>query len=675
MGGYLPYRYFISDYLWNGHLPLWNPFQRLGYPGYSDLQSGCWSPITWVIMLFGKYTVGSLMVELISYYIIAGLGMFQLSNFFYSNQKTSFIIALSYTLSGFMVGSTQLMVFIIGVACLPWCIYGILNYFKTFDLKYALLTALCISINTSAASPAYTIILAYIFLFLFLFYLWKNRKDSSSIQKIILGGIIIICSSILMLLPYINSFIEFAPYFNRISKLSYGEFLLSNPFTIIHYISFIFPYTVISATDIFNPTDITLRNGYFGIICFFFFLSTLLTIKKYNYINLPFIILLVVSLIFAAGSSTFVYQLIYQLPGFGVFRHPSFFRTYSIFLALLVGGFSLNKVIINNHISKKEIWLVVTLIVFFFIVMAFSFFYTSIVKIIELLSNVLHHQEISTATFYTHLFINSSLILLLTIIVFILKKVFKFSVFVAIVIFVCLDLGIQTRLTAPTTIYYNFTYKSVAPYFDNLPDTINQKNNLTPLKYLDEKQGLIAVNGIWENLSTFNKALSFVGKNPTIFKSFEEGHENGALQRNIENNILFFPEKEYLNGDTLQKGLVWGTATPINIIKGSTKINSIRIGYNSFDAQIENNASKKQWLLLNQNYHHLWKAYYNNQLLPIQKVNEMIIGVEIPGQSNGKVQFIYESPRTKYAFIISVLSYFLIVLYLFKRHFQQQKST
>ena len=28
MNGYLPYRYFVSDYLWHGHLPLWNPFQN-----------------------------------------------------------------------------------------------------------------------------------------------------------------------------------------------------------------------------------------------------------------------------------------------------------------------------------------------------------------------------------------------------------------------------------------------------------------------------------------------------------------------------------------------------------------------------------------------------------------------------------------------------------------------
>ena len=47
--GYLPYRFFVSDYVNDGHLPLWNPFQRLGYTGYADLQSGCWYPIVWLL--------------------------------------------------------------------------------------------------------------------------------------------------------------------------------------------------------------------------------------------------------------------------------------------------------------------------------------------------------------------------------------------------------------------------------------------------------------------------------------------------------------------------------------------------------------------------------------------------------------------------------------------------
>ena len=96
---YLPYRYFISDYLWNGHFPFWNSFQQLGTPVYSDLQSGAWYPITWVLMLFGKYTITSLTLEIISCYIIAGLGFFKLSNYIHSDNRVALLLGFSYALS------------------------------------------------------------------------------------------------------------------------------------------------------------------------------------------------------------------------------------------------------------------------------------------------------------------------------------------------------------------------------------------------------------------------------------------------------------------------------------------------------------------------------------------------------------------------------------------------
>ena len=132
INGYLPYRYFASDFIWNGYLPLWNPFQNMGYPAYSDLQSGVWNPIVWIIMIFGKYTINSLIVDLLLCYIFSGLGMMKLGAYLFKCKKTAFILGISYSLSGFMVGSSQLMVFLIAMTWFPWIIYTLLQFFKTF---------------------------------------------------------------------------------------------------------------------------------------------------------------------------------------------------------------------------------------------------------------------------------------------------------------------------------------------------------------------------------------------------------------------------------------------------------------------------------------------------------------------------------------------------------------
>ena len=137
--GYLPYRFFVSDYIQEGQLPFWNPFQRLGYPGYSDLQSGCWYPILWLLMLLGQYDITSLILEVVLCFVISGWGMFTLSRWMHGCNRTATVLAISYALSGFMVGSTQLMVFLIGIAWLPWIVWAWLRILNGGGARYAAL--------------------------------------------------------------------------------------------------------------------------------------------------------------------------------------------------------------------------------------------------------------------------------------------------------------------------------------------------------------------------------------------------------------------------------------------------------------------------------------------------------------------------------------------------------
>jgi len=189
------------------------------------------------------------------------------------------------------------------------------------------------------------------------------------------------------------------------------------------------------------------------------------------------------------------------------------------------------------------------------------------------------------------------------------------------------------------------------------------------LKLLDEKQGLKFTSGIWQNLSTFNKTLSYIGVNPMRFKDFDLAKENGALKMNIENEIMFFPTKIRFDNDSLQKGLLWGVEGSINKVSEKTKLEKIYVGYNEFNAHITNSSNEEQWVLLNQNYHHLWAAYYNDHSLPIEKVNDMIMGVKIPENSTGQLSFVFESSRTIYLFVISLLGYIFIAGYLIKNNY------
>lgn len=662
INGYLPYRYFISDYLWNGHLPLWNPFQRFGYPGYADLQSGCWYPVVWFLMLFGKYDITSLIIELLLTYLIAGLGMYKLSSYIHECKKTAFILGLSYGLSGFMVGSSQLMVFLIGVAWLPWCILALLKFFNTLKYKYALASAVFVSMQITGASPAFTIILAYIYIGMFIYFFWNNKHQLSSIKKGFIGGFMLLGTMLFLLLPYIQSFLEFLPYFNRGDKLAYQGFLIQNPFVFADYISFLFPYSVISNSEIFSITDLSLRNAYIGLIGVLGFVFALLQFKKRTRYFFPLLICIIVSLILALGDKFFIYKYLYHLPGFGLFRHPSFFRGYAMFCMLLLAGFSLKNIISVGVFSKNEktvIWIFAALSIAL-IFIAYS--KTSITQIQETFGQIISLKEFSNTSFYSHLFINLIAILVIAWITLLIKSVLKLSLFTALVLFAVFDFGIQTRLSEPTTVHYNIPYKNVKAYFKSLPNTFVQEYNHYSFKHLNDTQGLMSTNGIWQNIATFNKTISSVGVNPMRFNSFDAGIENGVLDRNMENELLFFPTKEFHANDTLQKGYIWNTPTEIKIVEGTTNTENVTVDYNCFSAQIKNTANELQWLVLNQNYHHLWKAFYNNKELKVSKVNEMVMGVEIPRNSVGKISFEYTSPFLFYSFLISFFGYLTILL-------------
>lgn len=662
INGYLPYRFFISDYLWNGHLPLWNPFQRFGYPGYADLQGGCWYPVVWFLMLFGKYDITSLMLELLITFLVAGLGMYKLSCYIHQCKKTAFILGLSYGLSGFMVGSSQLMVFLIGVAWLPWCILYLLKFFNTLNYKYILATAVFVAMQTTGASPAYTIILAYIFTGMFIYFFWKNKRDFSVIKKSLLGGVLLVASLLLLLLPYIQSFLEFLPYFNRREKLEYQGFLIQNPFVLADYASFILPYTVISNSEWFNITDWSLRNAYIGIIGLLGFVFTLLQYKNRNSYYFPLMVCIIASMVFAFGDEFFIYKYLYHLPGFGLFRHPSFFRGYAMFCMLILAGFSLKRIISDGTISKKEhgfIWGFVVVLVSLTI---FAYTKTTVGQLQDNISQIVSLKEFSSHSFYTHFIINIVILVIIGWISYLVKAVAKFSLFTTLIVFLGLDLGFQARLSAPSTLHFSVKYKGVKEYFNNLPNEINQEYNHFAFKQLNDTQGLKTTEGFWQNIATFNKCISSVAYNPLRFNSFDAAIENGVLDRNMENELLSFPTKEFNGNDTLQKGLIWATPTKINVIDGSTSIKSVTVGYNSFYAEVKNSANESQWLILNQNYHHLWKAFYNKEALPVSMVNEMVMGVEIPKNSKGKIRFEYSSPFLIYSAIISLLSYLTIVL-------------
>jgi len=663
--GYLPYRFFISDYINDGHLPLWNPFQRLGYPGYSDLQSGCWYPIVWLLMLFGQYDITSLIVEVVCTFLIAGWGMFTLSNYVHGHRQTSFLLAISYALSGCMVGSAQLMVFLIGMAWLPWILWGWLKVLKGDGIRYAALLAFFLMCNITGASPAFTIVLMYVLPAIAFWHFMRSENKSSFVLS--RGFQLLITATLLLLLlsPFIVAFIDFLPYFNRTGKLPY-EAMIINPFVWSDYISFVFPYSVLSTHEMFQVTDLSLRNAYVGLAGLFFCGLTLFYWRNRGVWHAGLLIGVVLALWLALGDFSGIYRLTYHLPGFGLFRHPAFFRGYAILGILLLSGFSLRRWLEGEHnlSMNRLVFFLVSLVA----VGLFAWYSTTSDLVLKTLQEIAHSGEFPAHGFASQLLVNCVIIILLIALVLLVRRFMSLTRFQSLVLFVVLDLLVQTRLSAPTTLYHSVEYSQTASFFETLESlpAHDQTANAVPMKLLDESNGLVSTPYLEKNISTYNRRVSSAGENPMRFRAFDHAKDSGLLQWVFENPLLYFPYRICADGDSVGEGCIFRKNIHLDNIGSECSLSQAQVSYNQYSAKAINPTEYDRWLILNANYHHLWSASYNGKQLPIERVNHVVMGVLIPPFSEGNVVFTFSSPALPWAMLLSLIG-FAILFWLMSR--------
>ena len=655
--GYLPYRYFIGEYLSHGHLPLWSPFQRLGYPGYSDLQSGACYPVVWLLLLFGKYTITSLMVEVIITFLIAGLGMYRLSLSLVHCPKTSLLLGLAYALSGFMTGSTQLLVFLIGVAWLPWCIWSFRRWLISGKAVHALVAVGFLAMNITGASPAFTIILAYILTAMLVWHVVVMRSDFSWIKSIVWQGIVGLLFLGILLAPYVKSYIDFAPYFNRAGKLPF-EAIILNPFTLSTYISFAFPYAVISNSDWFQFTDLSLRNGYFGLVGLFGVLIAILSFRRIQGNHHGLLALCgLLALWFAMGNETLMYQWAYSLPGFGYFRHPSFFRAYAILCFLLLAAIGIKPLLHANSLSNRERLVVIILGSAVALVTGAMALTVSGDTLKQQVTQILNGQEFLNSPLESHVLINGLVVLVLLTAVWLLQRTFKWSLFTSLLVFSFADLSIQTSLTARTTMVYPIRYSAAKAYFDQLPEAHDQRYNATPMRELDDTQGLLAAPGFELNLATFNQAPSIVGENPLRFRAFDLAKENEIMTRNLLNPLMYVVTHTKAMSDSARAGHLWHPQLDTSL--AVIELSDVRMEYNAFQAEVSNTQDTPGWVVLNQNFHHCWKAFLGEKELTVRKANNLVMGVQIPAHVSGTLRFEYSSQWLVHCLVAGISGWIL----------------
>jgi hypothetical protein len=339
--GYFPSKFFMSESIHSGHLPLWNPYINFGLPQYGDMNSGYWSPVTWLIASTVGYNAYTFTIELLFYILLGGLGMYKLLGFWNMSHTVKFIGGIAFMCCGYNIGHLQHFNWISGAAFLPWCLWAYLILLRHFTLSACIRAAMLFYLLASSAHPGIIIGGIYFFGLVMLFTLISGEKITGRVggfTKTAKSHLALLALLLLLSAGMITGYLDIIPHFVRGEKISLGD-SLTNPANLRCWLSSLLPFITVKNTAFFS-TDISMRNCYFSLTLAIFLIVALFG-KKTSWQKFFLSAGFAFAILSAGGVfKTMAYKV---LPGIGYIRLNGEFRIFAILSFIIIASMELHK--------------------------------------------------------------------------------------------------------------------------------------------------------------------------------------------------------------------------------------------------------------------------------------------------------------------------------------------
>jgi hypothetical protein len=130
-----PARWFVRTALLAGELPLWNPYQGLGFPVLGDPLYGVFYPPNWLLLLVGPAWFARALSALDFFHMAwGGAGVFVLARRLRGSPVAASIAALAWSLSGYMTAQWTAGLRLHAGAWIPWVAVGHLALLTTLRM-------------------------------------------------------------------------------------------------------------------------------------------------------------------------------------------------------------------------------------------------------------------------------------------------------------------------------------------------------------------------------------------------------------------------------------------------------------------------------------------------------------------------------------------------------------
>ncbi|HRG94299.1 MAG TPA: hypothetical protein PLZ10_15180, partial [Chitinophagaceae bacterium] len=157
-----PINQFMSQCIRQGELPVWFNTWDMGFPLQSNLTWGIFSSPQLFFNTIFEYNIYILHIEFVFFVLFSGWSMFYLLyRKLGRDENISLLLALCYMLSGFMVGSTQWLLYITAAAFVPLMAVALLSLLRQPGVKTAFQAAVIYLLMFTSVYAAFNIISSY----------------------------------------------------------------------------------------------------------------------------------------------------------------------------------------------------------------------------------------------------------------------------------------------------------------------------------------------------------------------------------------------------------------------------------------------------------------------------------------------------------------------------------
>lgn len=673
---FYPWRFHVGECLQNGIFPFWNPYQDLGYPIHADPSSGVWYPVVWLIGSTIGYTSYSIVFELVFHVFIAGCGMFSLAKTLGMKRSVAFIAGVSFMLCGVFIGNAQHLPYVIGAAWLPFVLSYYFKMVHHREWKNAIYAGFYLFLMITGGYPAFVIILFYFFATVSIYFLIKSIKDRQrfAFSDMFFRHVTFVLSTLVFSAGMIISVWQVAPFINRIGHFTFEQASYS-PFGFKAFMSLVYPFSTVHFHEYFEA-DTSMINGYFGLFMLLFLIPGFF-IKK----RIELTILMVFSFFAmsaAVGDALPIRKILYDyFPMMDLFRFPAVFRLFFILPFILIAANYLNSLLLKNKFLKVKHWIIPLSLVFIgLIAMIFYQRSTGYLQLGEFFKNKLFTVDRSTSM-AQHIAVQSIIQACFVALLIMVMLVFKSNriKYPLLTFLICVDLLFAAQLNTPYTAYFhNLTAKEALDRHKDLPKGFPAQKNMTI-----EEAGKIPSPGhpYWQNMNDFNKQISAEGFNSFSFTSYDDlEYKYPFVFFQMQKNHLLMLSDKLRHDASIEIANQKKKYKPNHVYLNDNDFGVVRtirmqhlpsdtavlVNYNANHFVVKTKTTDTQILTIFQKDYTGWKAYVNNENVPIYRSNYNFMTIVLPSGTN-TVEFRYKNYYVLAGFIISVLSCLILLVY------------